>query len=70
MPISITPCPGCQLQVGQLGFTSGFIFSNVTASLLPSVKTLYGADWNASWEALAAAGDLMQMNLTYVDGFR
>jgi hypothetical protein len=47
-----------------------FYFKNVTAPAdLARVKALYGEWWNSRWESLAAQGDLVELDLMFMNGW-
>ena len=55
-------------EVAQNAFIQGAWYKNVTAAEVPRMKQLYGADWTPEFDALVAAGKLVQMDFTLYEG--
>lgn len=56
----------------QTAYASVLFLKNVTRSAAPGrladLQALYGAEWQADWTTIAAAGNLVEVDLTYVQG--
>jgi hypothetical protein len=56
--------------ISQNIFISAMFYQNITSPAdLQRIKTLYANAWNSSWDAAYLTGQLVQLNLTFLEGW-